>query len=88
MSVINTKFSADDTCYTFDGWTGQIKRHSVNGLVITVQKDTTEILYDLLPPTSHNPLEEQELYTESEVKELANCWLLEKSISIFSKAGL
>ena len=48
-----------------------------------------EVMYQLIPPPANqNTLEEQELYTDVEVKELANCWLIEKSVSIFSRAGL
>ena len=87
MSAINTKFSTGDICYTFDHTTGQIKKHEISGISIYI-KSGIEVLYELMPPIFQNPLEEQEVYTKEEVKELANCWLIEKSVSIFSKAGL
>lgn len=88
MSAIHTKFSVGDTCYTFESWTGQIKKHEIQGIFITMNTGV-EVMYQLIPPPANqNTLEEQELYTDVEVKELANCWLIEKSVSIFSRAGL
>jgi hypothetical protein len=94
MSVITTKFSVNDVCYTFDSFQGIIYRHTVKEIGTTVKNNDIEISYDLTgttPPLAQRTKDreyEQSLYTETEVKDLANTWLINKSISIFSNAGL
>lgn len=97
MASIATKFSIGDIVYTFNGEFGCIIRYVVKGITITTSSVDTEIMYKLnasvnsVPPNSvstHSSLPEQDLYTESEVTDLANSYLIEKSVSIFSNAGL
>lgn len=99
MASLTTKFSIGDTCYTFEYTSGIISRYIISGISLNTSHSNTEIMYSLKmssnniqrtgPQTSTvTQAEEQVLYTELEVKEIANTWLLEKSVSIFSNAGL
>jgi hypothetical protein len=97
MLTINTKFSVGDPCYSFDSFSGTIYRNIVHTVTTSTSSITadTEVLYVLTHTTPqskgriNNDQEyEQNLYTEAEVKEIANVWLINKSINIFSNAGL
>lgn len=95
MSVINTKFSVTDVCYTFNTATGVIYRHVVHEIFTALKYNDSEIKYNLTGTTPSvsgrvNPSDEyeQNLYTEAEVKDLANTWLISKSVNIFMDAGL
>jgi hypothetical protein len=99
MSSIATKFGIGDTAYTFDGNGGYIRRHIVKGIEIKSSTFDTEVMYYLSPSPAVASVSstvskyaqsapEQELYNDVEVKELANVWLIDKSVSIFSYAGL
>ena len=95
MSVITTKFSLGDTCYTFDHITGIIYRNTIDEVRITSKSGDMEVLYSLsniFPVRTEKNRQtteyEQNLYTETEIKDLANTWLINKSVSIFSNAGL
>lgn len=93
MSTITTKFSIGDVCYTFDPGIGVIYRHVVKSVFTTTKNSDVEVSYDLKSMPSNTRLTEslhaeQDLYTELEVKDVANVWLLDKSVSIFSTVGL
>ena len=95
MAVISTKFAVNDVCYTFNSTTGSIHRHLVHEVSTHQRHSDTEIKYSLINTTpvvpgrvNTEPEYEQNLYTEVEVKDLANTWLINKSISVFSNAGL
>lgn len=99
MASIATKFGIGDTAYTFDGVCGIIHRAIVRSIAANTSNFNTEIMYELTPsstngvqnasiPKSQQHVAEQDLYTDVEVKDLANIWLIEKSVSIFSNAGL
>jgi len=99
MASIATKFGIGDTAYTFEGTVGIITRVVVRSISVNTSNFNTEIIYELTPnpanggsnaniTKSQQHAAEQDLYTDVEVKDLANTWLIEKSVSIFSKAGL
>jgi hypothetical protein len=95
MAVINTKFSVGDIIYTFNASTGTIYRSIVSEINIVNKNSDIEVTYNLVntvPAMSGRihagPEYEQNMHTEAEVKELANVWLMKKSLSIFSDAGL
>ena len=99
MASIATKFGIGDTAYTFDGAGGIIYRSIIKAISVNTSNFNTEIMYELTPsstnggqtatiPKTHQHIPEQDLYTDVEVKDLANTWLIDKSVSIFSNAGL
>jgi hypothetical protein len=99
MAAITTKFSVNDVCYTFDNKSGIIYRGIVHQITVTSKAlGDTEVVYmlaNITPDQSGNTLRsasnmeyEQNLYTQAEVTELANVWLMNKSVNIFSNAGL
>ena len=96
MSSIDTKFSIGDVCYTFDDDLGIIYRSVVAKISISSNRSDLEISYTLTspspdPPTGGNYAKiyyEQTLHTEDEIKDIANTWLIQKSVSIFSNTGL
>ena len=96
MPTIVTKFSVGDVCYTFNATTGVIMRDIVKEVHTTSKTTDSEISYVLANSAPNNTSRlvsasteyEQNLYTETEVKDLANTWLINKSVSIFSDAGL
>ena len=95
MAVITTKFSVGDLVYSFDAVNGIIYRSVVHEVKVNSKNTETEVTYDLSGTTPkkggslpNGPEYEQNLYTEVEVKDIANTWLINKSVSIFSNAGL
>ena len=99
MAVITTKFGIGDTAYTFDYQSGKIIRFVIKAIAINTSTFNTEIMYELTLSSntsyqsatitkSLQSIAEQDLYTDDEVKELANAWLIDKSVSIFTNAGL
>ncbi len=99
MASILTKFGVGDTAYSFDYCTGKITRFIIKAIAINTSNFNTEIFYELTISSTTNyqnavitkapqTLAEQELYTDAEVKNLANSWLIDKSVSIFTNAGL
>lgn len=99
MASLTTKFSIGDVCYTFEYTAGLIYRYTITGITLNTSHSNTEIIYTLKASAgstsrtgAQTPVstqsEEQLLYTEAEIKEIANTWLIEKSVSIFSNAGL
>jgi len=99
MASILTKFGIGDTAYTFDYQTGKITRFIIKAISINTSTFNTEIFYEvtLSSNTTYQSAvisknvqnaAEQDLYTEDEVKDLANSWLIDKSVSIFTNAGL
>ncbi len=99
MASIVTKFGIGDTAYTFDGVGGHIIRSIIKSISASTSNFNTEVTYELVMSsvnTTQNAnivktpqyIAEQELYTDVEVKDLANTWLIDKSVSIFSNAGL
>jgi hypothetical protein len=95
MASITTKFSVNDVAYTFDLSAGIIYRGVVHDITVNTKQGDLEITYQLtgVTPASGSrlpnaPEYEQNLYTEVEVKDIANTWLINKSVSIFSNAGL
>jgi len=95
MSALTTKFSIGDLCYTFDSSFGIIHRHIVHEIHTvskTIDLEITYVLTNSIPEKvgrlPNNPEYEQNLLTEAEVKDLANLWLINKSVNIFSAAGL
>jgi len=94
-TTVTPKFSVGDICYTFDSTSGIISRSIVHEITVNLKLNDTEVLYilkntqpDPKTRTSAAPEYEQTLLTEAEVKEVANTWLINKSVSIFSNAGL
>jgi hypothetical protein len=95
MAVITTKFSAGDVVYSFDQHAGIIYRSVVHEVNVMSRNAEVEVTYTLVSTTPKKPNAcpsgpeyEQNLYTDIEVKDLANTWLVNKSVSIFSTAGL
>jgi hypothetical protein len=99
MSSLTTKFAINDVCYSFDSVYGIIYRHVVDSITIVAKNNDMEIQYHLSRTTpttgmsvgqkiAHDTKYEQQLYTETEVKDIANTWLIEKSVSIFANVGL
>ncbi len=101
MADILTKFSIGDACYTFDSTAGNIVRYVVIGINAQISSSSViDIIYTAQPSITPNALgtfysssptisiEEQLLYTAVEVTELANAFLVQKSVSIFTNAGL
>lgn len=96
MASINTKFSVGNIAYMFDPQSGVIYRGVVHGININNTQMDTEITYKLtgIIPNNGGRLPtgaaeyEQILYTDAEVKDVANAWLVNKSVSVFSDAGL
>ena len=95
MAVITTKFSVGDVTYSFDAVNGIIYRSVVKEVIVSSKNTETEVTYALANTTPvkggslpNGPEYEQNLYTDVEVKDLANTWLINKSVSIFSNAGL
>ena len=98
MASISTKFGVGDTAYLFD-YRGVITRVIISGININTSNFNTEVVYTLKQSSikdngtgmlskAQEQAPEQDVYTDVEVKELANTWLLEKSVSIFTNAGL
>ena len=97
MSDFTTKFQVSDICYTFDDDNGIIYRHIVEK-VLTGDTGFEDIikyrLYrsspDIIPAlrTRHRlpDILESKVYTEMEVKQLAQSWLLTKSTNEFMDA--
>ena len=89
MSTVELKFNLGEVFYTFDPDLGVIHRHVVSQISLV-----RPISINTLPTTKFIPIGggegylDSEAYTESEVRELANAWLLEKSISMFTSVGL
>ena len=101
MSVITTKFSVGDLVYTFDNKAGIIYRSIVHEINVTSKNTDLEVTYFLNNTTpdpkssvtsparvTTNAEYEQNLHTELEIKDIANTWLINKSLSIFQNAGL
>lgn len=95
MATITTKFSVNDIIYSFDAVNGIIYRSIVYEVRVNSKNSDMEITYDLVRTTPTKPGSfpnapeyEQNLYTENEIKDIANTWLINKSVSIFSNAGL
>lgn len=95
MAAITTKFSVGEVCYTFDSKHGIIFRNVVQEINMSFKLNDTEVAYKLTNtvPVSEGRVQasqeyEQNLYSEAEVKDLANTWLINKSVSIFSQVGL
>ncbi|MCI4436148.1 MAG: hypothetical protein JHC33_04980 [Ignisphaera sp.] len=95
MTVITTKFSVGDLGYQFDANLGIIYRSVVHEVRVNSKHTDMEITYELSNTTPkkggslpNGPEYEQNLYTDVEVKDIANTWLVNKSVSIFSNAGL
>ena len=96
MSTITTKFNINGVCYTFDNEKGIIYRSVIKEIFTTVKNNDIEINYTLMnttPPVNATRLAtgteyEQNLYTEEEIKDVCNTWLVNKSISVFRDAGL
>ena len=101
MAAVSTKFSINDVCYTFDSKAGVIYRSIVHAIKVDYKNlGDVEVMYQLAnttpdPSTGTTAVRvptaaeyEQNLLTEAEVKDLANTWLINKSLSIFQNAGL
>lgn len=89
MSDISVKFGIGEVFYTFDSDLGAISRHVVSAIRIESPTSSSgiSVLY-ITAAASRLQFYEYEVYNSTEVTELANNWLLEKSVTIFSSVGL
>lgn len=88
MSQVTVKFNIGDVFYTFDSDIGSIGRHVVSA--INIEKSTSSLTTSNIYVSLDGRMSfyEGDTYTDVEIRELANNWILEKSITIFSSAGL
>jgi len=86
MASLQTKFGLGDVFYTFNSDLGEISRFSVSSVSVASNlSNRTLITYTTTSGSKHY---EYDAMSADEVREIANAWLLEKSISIFSNVGL
>lgn len=89
MSDISVKFGIGEVFYTFDSDLGVIFRHVVSAIRIESPTSGSDIsVIYITPSTGRLQFHEYEVYNSTEITELANNWLIEKSVTMFSSVGL
>ena len=89
MASVTTKFGIGDTFYTFDPELGLIKHWTVIGVGISGSGGANmapEICYRAV--NSNQSFPESDCLDSTEVTDLGNAWLANKSTSMFTSVGL
>ena len=89
MSTLTTKFGIGDIFYTFDPVVGVITPHVVVGIGISAiggVNMTPEITYTAV--RTIGTFSEPDCLASQEALDIGNAWLAERSITMFTSAGL
>lgn len=90
MATITTKFGIGEKFYIFEPNYGRIKSYVVSSITINGFANANiapEILYSAVAVGGSN-IAESDTLTAQEATDIGNAWLAERSVTMFTSAGL